>query len=182
MEHEMTTTMKVVLVIASHGYQAIEYSDTKQELEKAGISVITASEKAGTAIAHNNYTKTNIDKTIDEITNPNIYAGIFLIGGPGAMEHLNIKKVHSIIKAFAEQDKPFGAICISPRILAQTGLLKHKHATGWESKDNPVDPIFAKYGVKYVKQNIAVDGKIITANGPKSARAFGKAIASLIKQ
>ena len=77
----------ILLIIASQGFQHIEYSDTKKVIEDAGFSIITASDKAGTATAKNG-TTASVDLTLDHVI-ANNYAGIFFIGGPGALEHLD---------------------------------------------------------------------------------------------
>jgi len=114
----------ILLVVASQGYQPIEYSVPKKLLEKKGITIETASNKAGTAIAADGST-TTVDVILTEVEVEK-YDGIFFIGGPGAMEHLDNKDSYRIITQVAKLNKPFGAICISPRILAKTGVLKGK--------------------------------------------------------
>ena len=60
-----TYAKTAVLVIAHRDYQQVEYNDTKRLLEQAGIKVITASNKAGTAIGADG-SRTAIDKTVAE--------------------------------------------------------------------------------------------------------------------
>ncbi len=168
---------KVILVIASQGYQTSEYGIPKDILEQAGHDVITVSDKSGTAQAADDST-TKINLTISEV-NPTDYDGIFLIGGPGAPEHIDNEDMYKLLKAWKETGKPFGAICISPRILAKAGVLEGKRATGW-NLDNGLEEIFTKHKVEYVKQGVVTDDNIVTADGPSSAEEFGKAILQVI--
>jgi protease I len=167
----------VILVVAFEGYQQMEYLNTKKVLEEAGYTVKTASINKGAAIAKDGST-CQVDFTLDEIS-PTKYAGIFLIGGPGALNDLNTLKMQHIINETYDKHIPVGAICISTRILANAGILDGKRATGWNG-DNELDAIYKKHDVKYVKEEAVTDGLVITATGPESADAFGKAIVALI--
>lgn len=112
--------------------------------------------------------------------NPAAYAGIFLVGGPGALENLDTEDVRSMVKKFADAGKAYGAICISPRILAGAGLLKGKKATGWD-EDGELADIFKAGEVTYLKQPVVVDGNVITAVGPRVATEFAQAIVKLVQ-
>lgn len=167
-----------VLVIAHRYYQPVEYNDTKRLLEQARITVITASNKAGTAIGTDG-SRTAVNKTVAEL-NPDMYDGIFFIGGPGTLGHLDNNTSYSILKKTADKGKPFGAICISPRILAKSGVLTGKKATGWDG-DNKLEGIFKKYDVIREPKDVVIDGNIITATGPLAAKAFARGIINLLK-
>lgn len=169
----------VLLLIAHQGYQPIEYGTPKQILESAGIVVKTVSNTAGTAVATDG-SKTNVDFTIDQINDITNYAGLFLIGGGGALENLDNPHVYKLVQKFAHAHKPFGAICISPRILAKAGVLTGKKATGWD-EDHELDKIFAQHGVTYEHKPVVTDGNIVTATGPRAAQEFGKAIVTVVK-
>jgi protease I len=172
---------KILLIIAHEGYQPIEYGATKDTLEAAGFKVFTASNELTPAKAspHENpkYSTSKIDVIINEI-NVTDYDGMFLIGGPGALDHLDNKIIYKLFKDFSKTNKPFGAICISPRILANAGLLSGHKATCWNG-DNQVEKLFKENDVDFLDQDVVIDHKIVTANGPNAAENFAKAIISL---
>jgi protease I len=191
----------VLLIVAYQGYQPIEYGYTRQELEKAGIKVIISSTIAGNASAqpseahakqcndsvcgkavkeYPEYATASIDLVLKNV-NPARYDGIFIIGGPGALEFLDNQATYTLMQEFAKKDKPFGAICISPRILAKAGLLSGKKATGWNG-DHKLEDIFKEHHVQYIKQPVIVDGNLITADGPSSAHEFGRAIVARLQK
>jgi len=116
---------KVLLLIASKGYQPLEYGESKRILEEAGHQVITISNKMGTAQAAYDGSSTSVDLILDDV---NIESGdaLFLVGGHGALEHLDNEKTYNLLQAWQKSGKPYGAICISPRILAKAGVLKIK--------------------------------------------------------
>lgn len=169
----------IVLVIASQGFQEMEYAGTKQELEKAGFKVVTVSDKSGKALGHAGK-EVAVDFIIDQI-NPEKYDGIFLIGGPGALTCLDTVKVYELVKKTVAQQKPVGAICIAPRILAKAGVLNNKKATSWDG-DNKTEALFEKYAVICSKDHVVTDGKIVTADGPAAAHDFGKALVDVMKK
>ncbi len=163
----------VVLLIAHEGYQPVEYGVTKDVLEQAGINVLTASNKSGKATAKDN-SMTTVDLTVDQI-NPHAVDGLFLIGGPGALEALDTPKVHTLLQQFMALNKPYGSICISSRILAKAGVLSNKKATGWDG-DDKLNGIFDEHLVTYVREPSVIDGNIVTAEGPTAAERFGNNI------
>ena len=172
----------VLLIIADKEFQPIEYGHTRQQLEIAGFKVMVGSNgKKGTVATPSAGTlKPIIDVTLSEV-NPDGYAGIFIIGGPGALNALDNQTTVRLMQNFASTGKPFGAICISPRILAKAGLLTGKKATGWDT-DKELAGIFEANGVTYEQKPVVVDGSIVTADGPKAATAFGKAIVMVLQK
>ena len=171
---------KVALVISSNGFQEKEYFDTKNVLEKDGINVVTVSDTGGLAISHIGNSQ-KIDKTINDI-NISDYDGIFLIGGPGAMMHLDNEKVYKILKEAKSQHLAYGAICISPRILAKASVLGGKKATGWNGDGKVKDDfLLADKSINYVDGPVCVDKNVITADGPMAAELFGKAIVKVLE-
>ena len=164
---------KVILVVAHEGYQPVEYGIPYQLLKNAGITVLTASNKPGMATAKD-LSSTPVDITLEQI-NPVLYDGIFLIGGPGALKALDNSVMHALLQQMKALQKHYGAICISPRILAHANVLGGKKATGW-NEDHKLEEIFKKYAVIYAPEPVVIDHEVITAVGPQAAQAFGQAI------
>jgi protease I len=185
--------LPILLIVASQNYQPIEYGDTRNALEQKGFTVIVASDETA-AVGHSpqdpqqlkilaqqpSYIKIENARLLSSIK-PSDYQGIFIIGGPGALEHLNNDVVKKIMEQAEKNNIAFGAICISPRILAQAGLLNGKKATGWDG-DHQLEAIFNQHNVTYAPQSVVTDGKVVTANGPSAAKAFGEAIVTLLKK
>jgi protease I len=175
---------EVALIIASKGYQPIEYSIPKNLLEQAGITVVTVSNKAGTASTVDKETGQTVTTPIDlplKSMNVDEYDGIFFIGGPGALEHLDNQLSYDIIKQAWEKKLPLGAICISTRILAKAGILKDKRVTGWDG-DNQLAGILKEHQALYQQKDVVVDGNLITAVGPLSAREFAENIITMVQE
>lgn len=171
--------MKTILFIIAHeGFQQHEYSVPKKILEDAGIRVVTASDAPGEATGKDGTTKVAVDMTLQKV-DPTVVDGIFFIGGPGALPHLDNQESNRILNEVMVLQKPYGAICISPRILAKANVLIGKKATGWNG-DDALGEIFRTNNVEYVPKPVVIDGNVITADGPDSAEAFGEAIRKVL--
>lgn len=168
---------KVLLIIAHNGFQPIEYGVAKNVLQAVGIQVMTASNLPGPAISSANE-QVLVDIVLDDVKVAD-YNGIFFIGGPGALENLDNEKSYRVIREAAGSGKIWGAICISPRILATAGVLKNEKVTGWDS-DGELAGILEKVGAEYVREPVVADGNLITGNGPAAAEEWGQKIAKAI--
>jgi len=169
---------KVLLIIAFEGFQPVECFETKALLEKDGVEVDLASNKVGEAIAVHTKEKVNIQLAVKDI-NVDKYDGVFLIGGPGALEHLDNKDVFRVMQEAKEKGKIWGAICITPRILAKAGLLMGKKVAGWNGDGNLKD-ILHQVGAEYSNTKSLVDGKLVTASGPEATPEFAQSILEVI--
>ena len=166
---------KVAMFIAFQGFRDEEYTEPKRILEAAGVKVTTVSTAKGLARGKFRVTA-QVDKTIDEI-DPADYDALTLVGGPGALEHLDNGKVHKLFQQAVAQGKVVGAICISPVVLAHAGLLKGKKATVFPDGAEELE----KAGAAYTGADMTVDGLLVTADGPVPAKKYGAALAELLK-
>ena len=166
---------KVAMFIAFQGFRDEEYTEPRRVLEAAGVSVTTVSTVKGSARGKFRVTA-EVDKTIDEI-NPADYDALTLVGGPGALDHLDNEKVYKIFQAAAAQGKVIGAICISPVVLAHAGLLKGRTATCFPDGAEELK----KAGAVYTGKDMETDWKLVTADGPVSAKKYGRALVELLK-
>ncbi len=170
---------KAAIIIALRDFQDKEYFETKEVLERAGVKTTTVSAKKETAMGVYGG-EVNADLILDEI-NAADYDAVIFIGGGGALKYLDNEVCYKIIKETVRADKVLGAICISPVILAKAGALKNKKATVWSSPlDKGPIKILKENGAEYLDEDVVIDGKIITANGPSSAAKFGEKIIELI--
>lgn len=169
----------ILLVIAHEDFQPVEYSAPKRMLFTSGFEVKTASDLPGKAISAMSREWIEVDVTLDNVVVSD-YDGIFFIGGPGALEFLNNEKSYRVIREAAKECKVWGAICISPRILAVAGVLKGRKVTGWDD-DGELAGILSGVGAEYIKEPVVVDGNLITANGPAAAEEFGREIVRVLK-
>ncbi len=172
---------KIAIIIAFRDFQDKEYFGTKEALETAGVRTTTVSAKKEIAIGVYGG-EIDVDLTLGGI-NVADYDAVVFIGGGGALKYLDNEVSYHLVQQAVSQNKVLAAICISPVILAKAGALKNKKATVWSSLlDKGPIKILKENGAEYLDEDVVIDGKIITANGPSSATKFGENIvASLYK-
>jgi len=169
------TKGKVLFIIAPENFRDEELLKPKKVLENKGYEVEIASIKTGKAIGMLG-AEVEVKKNIYELS-PEEYEAVVLVGGIGANIFFTDEKVHEFFRKAHEKGKVIAAICISPVTLAKAGLLKGKKATVWPSEAETIKEL----GAKYTGNDVEVDGKIVTANGPEAAEKFGETIAKLLE-
>ncbi len=162
---------KILMVIAFKNFRDEEYFVPKEILEGSGAEIKTASNKEGMARGADGG-EVLIDYKLEDIDLNNFDAVVF-IGGPGCLENLDNENSYNLVKETVAKNKLLASICVSPVILAKAGVLKGKSATVWSSAlDKSAIEILKQNGANYQAQDVVVDGKIITANGPDAAKKF----------
>ena len=170
----MAAKKRIVMIIAFERFRDEEYSFPKEVFNKAGIDVTTASSKSGTATGKLGM-KAKVDITLDQLKVAD-YNAVLFIGGPGSFDYYDNAECHKIAQETIKQNRILGAICAGPGILARAGVLKGKKATMFEDTGE-----LAKGGAVYTGQGVEIDGQIITATGPETAKAWGEAIVRALK-
>jgi 4-methyl-5(b-hydroxyethyl)-thiazole monophosphate biosynthesis len=161
---------------------AVFFADGSEDLEALtpvdllrrcdGVEVTTVS-VCQKEITTSHGVKILADKLVSEI-DLNSFDGYVIPGGmPGATNISTCEKVVDAIKNAQEKRKLVSAICASPAVvLAGNGLFKGKNITCYPA------PVFVE-GLKdynYTAKDVEADGNLITANGPRSAFEFSKAV------
>lgn len=168
---------KILMVIAPDQFRDEELFQPKEIFEKEGASVVVASTKKGTAKGMLGG-KVEVFSTIYELTSESFDA-VVIVGGMGSPTYLwNNEELHRLIKRSFEESRVIGAICLSGAVLAKAGILKGVRATVYPTKESLSE--MEKGGSIYVKKDVVVDGRIVTASGPHVARDFGMEIVKLL--
>ncbi len=167
---------KVLMIIAPKNFRDEELLEPKGVLTQAGAVVEVASTSLDTAVGMLG-AEVGVDLLVDSVRVAD-YDAVVFVGGMGASQYWESTKAHSIAQEASQTGKVLGAICIAPVTLANAGLLREKKATVWASEKERIE---AK-GAKYTGSSVQVDGRIITADGPKAAREFGQTILKALSQ
>lgn len=164
----------VALIIAEKEFRDEEYQVPHDILKNAGFNVLTVSTTLEEAVGRFGLRVTP-DTLISDLVPKTLDALVF-IGGGGSEQYFEDPLAHKLATTMVEQDKVLGAICIAPVILANAKLLAGKKATVFPDGIE----ILKANGAIYTDQDVVVDGKIITGNGPEAAQAYGEALVKLL--
>jgi protease I len=174
----MTKKFKVAMIIGPVGYQDTEFNTPYTYLTQNNVKVDVYSTKKGIAKGVFGM-EFNVEHILDEL-DVGVYDAITFVGGPGTKTIRDDNNSTFISKKAFNENKLLAAICWSPTILAKAGVLKGKKATVWLG----IDPEFnmrtsiyiEKKGAKYTREDVTIDGNIITANGPLASQKYAEAI------
>jgi protease I len=170
-----------ILIVATDGFEEWELFGPRQILQQRGAEVVLASPKRDPiqATVHDDPGKTiRPDLTVDEALADDFDA-LILPGGVRNPDHLRTNvRVIQLIKDFAAQNKPIGAICHGPWLLVEADLLRGRTATSWPS----IRTDLRNAGANVVNEAAVTDGKIVTSRNPEDVDAFTAAIIDLVEE
>lgn len=118
----------------------------------------------------------NVDVLLKD-ANAAEYDAVAFIGGPGSYQFHNDPVAHELAKNAVSSGKVLGAICAAVGTIAKAGVIKGKKAACFSG----VADMIKAGGAEYTAKGVTIDGKFITADGPRSAKAFGEALAKALK-
>ena len=165
---------KVLMVVAPSNFRDPEYYEPKKVLEESGIKVLTASTGKTAKGAEGGVV--NVDVLLKD-ANASDYDAVVFIGGPGAYLFHDDKTAHELARDIVSAGKVLGAICAAAGTIAKAGVLNGKKATCFSG----VADILKAGGAVYTADCVTTDGKIVTADGPRSAKAFGEALVKALR-
>ncbi|PIU16083.1 DJ-1 family protein [bacterium (Candidatus Gribaldobacteria) CG08_land_8_20_14_0_20_39_15] len=169
---------QIAMVIAQQDFRDEEYFIPKAIFETAGFEIKTIGLNMGEALGFFGSVAA-VDLTADKVK-PDEFAAVVFIGGSGMEKLMDNKELHKLAQAAVKQGKIVAGICIAPAILAKAGVLSGKKATVWaDEKNRAAVKILEQNGAYYIAEPVVIDGKIITANGPYSARKFAEEIVKM---
>ena len=172
---------KIAMIIAFRDFRDEEYLIPKKILSSAGAEIITASASLGRAIGKLGG-EAEVNLLLENLKVED-YQAILFVGGQGAFKYIDDQTSHQIAREAVKNNKVLGAICIAPLILAKAGVLQGKKAVVWSSvMDKSAVKILKESGAVYQDSQVVVDGRIITANGPQSAKKFAEAIIKILSE
>lgn len=166
---------KKIAILATDGFEQVELTDPKKDLEDAGATVEVISLKSGEI---KGWDKTDwgksvkVDKTVDQVKASD-FDVLVLPGGQINPDKLRVdEKAVAFVKDFAQSGKPVAAICHGPWTLIEAGVVKGKTMTSWPS----VKTDLKNAGANWVDKEVVQDGNFITSRKPEDIPAFSKAI------
>jgi protease I len=169
-----------VLIVATDGFEEWELFGPRQILQDRGAEVVLASLKLEPiqATVHDEPGKTiKPDLTVDDV-NVDDFDALILPGGVRNPDQLRLHgNVIALVRLFAEQGKPIGAICHGPWLLVEADLLRGRTATSWPS----IRTDLRNAGAIVVDEAAVTDGNIVTSRKPDDVEPFTNALIELIE-
>ncbi|MFZ4855405.1 MAG: DJ-1 family glyoxalase III [Desulfuromonadaceae bacterium] len=161
--------MPHVLMPLAPGFEEIEALAVVDILRRAEIEVVIAGLLPGPVTGSHNISVVP-DTTIDTI-DADLFDMIVLPGGQPGSDNLNADpRIHALLTAFSAHNKPIGAICAAPIVLAAAGLLTGKKTTCYPSYIGRLN------GGIYEDTTVVSHDTIITSQGAGTAIEFGLAL------
>lgn len=171
----MIMAKNILMILAEDPFRDPEYFEPKKVLENNGYKVFTTSTAQTAKGAEGASVK--VDLLFNDVK-PQDYDAIVFIGGAGSYQYHDDAKAHELAKYAVKPGKVLGAICAAVGTIANAGVLKGKKATSFSG----VADMVKAGGAIYTGAGVTVDGNIVTADGPKSAKAFGEALVKALSK
>lgn len=165
---------RIALVIAPDRFRDEELLDTTQALHHAGHETVVVGTAVGPVRGMLGATA-QVAMTLEDAAAA-AFDGVVFIGGGGAEAYFDDPRAHALAREAAARGAVVGAICVAPVILARAGLLDDRPATAFPD----VVEDLRRAGGCYAGPGVVASGRIVTADGPASATAFGRRIAAVL--
>lgn len=167
--------MARVLVPLAEGFEELEAVTIIDLLRRAGVEVVTAGLAEG-YVTGSRATTLLPDTTLEAVQDQEFDMVVLPGGLPGA-DHLNADlRVHGILKRLAAGGKYTAAICAGPKVLAASGLLAGRRATGFPG----VLEALAVPDIRLSEEPVVRDGTVVTSRGPGTAMDFALELVELL--
>lgn len=165
---------KIVMVVAPENFRDEEFTIPRDYFQSKGIVVTVASTRKGMCRGMMG-TQANATLSLAEVRAANFDAVVF-VGGSGTPTVRKENESLRIAREFTSSGKVTAAICWAGTILAKAGVLEGKNATVWYGDDPEMGMSTGDYleqmGAHYTGEGVTMDGKFITADGPRNANKF----------
>lgn len=166
---------KRVAILATDGFEQVELTDPKKNLEEAGATVEVLSIKSG-KIKGWDMTDWGESVAVDRLVadaKPDEYDALVLPGGQINPDKLRIDEdAISFIRDFAKSGKPTAAICHGPWTLIEAGVVRGRTFTSWPS----IKTDLLNAGANWVDREVVRDANFISSRKPEDIPAFSDAI------
>ena len=166
---------KRVAILATDGFEQVELTEPKKNLEAVGAKVTVLSLKAGEIKGwkHREWgDKVKVDGLVKD-AKPDEYDALVLPGGQMNPDVLRMdSSAVTFVRTFMHSGKPVAAICHGPWTLIEAGVVRGRTMTSWPSLYTDLK----NAGAHWVDEPVIVDGNLITSRKPEDLAAFSQAI------
>lgn len=166
--------MPKALVFLAPGFEEIETSTVVDLLRRSGVEVTLAGLETPVEGAHG--MRFIPEATVDQVFAKDFDAVICPGGAPGYENLRRNPRVLELLREAFRAGKLVAAICASPAVLAEAGVLKGKRCTIYPGMEEEL----RRGGGEPVAEEVVVDGKVVTSQGPATAFAFALKLVELL--
>jgi protease I len=168
-----------IAILATDGFEQVEFTDPKKNVEAAGATTEVLSVKDG-SIKGWKFTDWGDSVRVDkQVIKANIddYDALILPGGQINPDKLRIEKsAVDFVRKFVQSGKPVAAICHAPWMLIEAGVVKGKTVTSYPS----VHTDLVNAGANWVDKEVVEDGNLITSRKPDDIPAFSRKVIEVV--
>jgi len=164
--------MARALVFLATGFEEIEASTIVDILRRCGVETTVAG-LVPYPVEGAHGMKFVPDRPIGGLTVRDFDAVVCPGGAPGFENLRKDRRVIAMIKEAFNSNKLVAAVCASPAVLSDAGVLEGKTCTIYPGMEGELE----KGGGKPREDMIVVDGNIITSRGPATALPFALKLA-----
>lgn len=162
---------KRIAFLFTEGVEQVELTDPLKAVREAGADVDLISLEEGTVQMFNHLDKGDTieaERAVPD-ADPSDYDGLVLPGGVANPDALRMDGgAVRFVRAFAEQNKPMGAICHAPWLLVESGIAMGRTVTSWPSLKTDL----RNAGATWVDEEVHVDKGLVTSRKPDDLPAF----------
>ena len=166
---------KKIAIVATDGFEQVELTEPKKNLEQAGATVEVLSIKPDKIKGWNHTdwgTTVKVDGLVKDAA-PEAYDALVLPGGQMNPDSLRMDKdAIGFIQGFVQTGRPVAAICHGPWTLIDAGAVRGKTMTSWPSLRTDLK----NAGANWVDQEVVRDGNLITSRKPEDIPAFSRTL------
>ncbi|MFN8124147.1 MAG: DJ-1/PfpI family protein [Thermoleophilia bacterium] len=166
----------VLMVIAPERFRDEEVAETREVLTELGHDVELASTRTGRATGVRGSAVDVCHRLAD--VHGDAWDGVVFTGGPGMQALWDDPDAMRVAREAKEHGRVVGAICTGPVVLAGAGLLTGREATVWHLERSRL----AAAGALASPLHVVVDGRLVTADGPRQSHRFGVAVAAALAE
>ncbi|MFN1834071.1 type 1 glutamine amidotransferase domain-containing protein [Balneola sp. MJW-20] len=164
---------KRVAILATNGFEEIELTSPRDELQDAGAETVIIAPDTGTIKSwhEDNWGgEFEVELSLNE-ANADHFDALLLPGGVMNPDQLRMNdEAIKFTRSFFKAGKPVAAICHGPQLLIEAEVLQGRELTSYPS----VKTDLKNAGARWVDNEVVVDKGLTTSRSPADLPAFNR--------